>query len=84
MASKLSLLYHTSLGIINTYGLSYFLRIAVYELKNQGFDLFRNPTLDYFSELESRIDSQEELYNRYIENFDLEISRNISQNKEDT
>ncbi len=84
MASKLSLLYHTSLEIINTYGLSYFLRIAVYELKNQGFDLFRNPTLDYFSELESRIDSQEELYNRYIENFDLEISRNISQNKENT
>ena len=84
MASKLSLLYHTSLEIINTYGLSYFLRIAVYELKKQKFDLFRNPTLDYFSELESRIDSQEELYNRYIENFDLEISRNISQNKEDT
>ena len=83
MASKLSLLYHTSLEIINTYGLSYFLRIAVYELKKQKFDLFRNPTLDYFSELESRIDSQEELYNRYMENFDLEISRNISQNKED-
>ena len=84
MASKLSLLYHTSLEIIKTYGLSYFLRIAVYELKKQKFDLFRNPTLDYFSELESRIDSQEELYNRYMENFDLEISRNISQNKEDT
>ena len=84
MASKLSLLYHTSLEIIKTYGLSYFLRIAVYEFKKQGFDLFRNPTLDYFFELESRIDSQEELYNRYIENFDLEISRNISQNKEDT
>ena len=83
MASKLSLLYHTSLEIIKTYGLSYFLRIAVYEFKKQGFDLFRNPTLDYFSELESRIDSQEELYNRYMENFDLEISRNISQNKED-
>ena len=83
MASKLNLLYNTSLEIINTYGWSYFLRIAVYEFKKQGFDLFRNPTLDYFSELESRIDSQEELYNRYMENFDLEISRNISQNKED-
>ena len=83
MASKLNLLYNTSLEIINTYGWSYFLRIAVYELKKQGFDLFRNPTLDYFSDLESRIDSQKELYNRYMENFDLEISRNISQNKED-
>ena len=83
MASKLNLLYNTSLEIINTYGWSYFLRIAVDELKKQGFDLFRNPTLGYFSDLESRIDSQEELYSRYMENFDLEISRNISQNKED-
>ena len=84
MASKLNLLYHASREIINTYGWNYFFRIAVYELKKQGFDLFRNPTLDYFSELESRIESQEELYGRYVENFDLEVSKNISQNKEDT
>ena len=82
MASKLSLLYHTSTEIINTYGWSYFLRIASYELRKQGFDLFRNPTLDYYSELESKIETQEDLYSRYMENFDLEVSRNISQNKE--
>ena len=84
MASKLSLLYHTSTEIINTYGWSYFLRIASYELRKQGFDLFRNPTLDYYSELESKIETQEDLYNRYMENFDLEVSkRNISPLRKD-
>ena len=83
MASKIKFLYDTSLQVINTYGLSYFLRIAGYEIKKQGFDLFRNPTLDYLSELESKMESQDELYRRYMNKFNLEISKDILQNKKD-
>ena len=83
MASKIKFLYDTSLQVINTYGLSYFLRIAGYELKKQGFDLFRNPTLDYLSELESKMESQDELYRSYMNKFNLEISKDILQNKKD-
>ena len=82
MVSKLSILYNTSLEIIRTYGLAYFFRIAKMEIGKQKLELFRNPTLDYYSELETKIDSQDELYRIYIKNFELEIIRNISQNKE--
>ena len=73
MASKLNLLYNSSLEVIRTFGWSYFLRIASYEIRKQGLDLFRHPTLDYYSVLESQIESQEELYKRYIQNFNLQL-----------
>ena len=84
MASKLNLLYNSSLEVIRTFGWSYFLRIASYEIRKQGLDLFRHPTLDYYSVLESQIESQEELYKRYIQNFNLQLSKDILENKKDT
>ena len=84
MASKLNLLYNSSLEVISTFGWSYFLRIASYEIRKQGLDLFRHPTLDYYSVLESEIESQEELYTRYIQNFNLQLSKDILENKKDT
>ena len=84
MTSKLNLLYNSSLEVISTFGWSYFLRIASYEIRKQGFDLFRHPTLDYYSVLESQIESQEELYKRYIQNFNLQLSKDILENKKDT
>jgi len=84
MVSKISMLYNTSLEIIRTYGLGYFIRIAKMELGRQKLNLFKNPTVDYYTELETKIESQDELYRRFVKNFNSEVTKNISQNKGNT
>ena len=81
MVSKTRVLLEKSLEVIRVYGLSYFLRVASNELSKQKFDLFRNPTEDYYFQLESKTESQDALYRKYMKNFELEISENILQYK---
>ena len=81
MVSKTRVLLEKSLEVIRVYGISYFLRIASNELSKQKFDLFRNPTEYYVFQLESKTESQDALYRKYMKNFELEISENILQYK---
>ena len=83
MASKLKMLICTSLSLIVTYGLRYYLRTAIEEFQRQKLELFKNPNIEYYNLLKEKLETQKQSYFNYVKKFDLEIEKNILENKKE-
>ena len=76
MASRIKKLTKLSLDIIKTYGLSYYLRIAIDELEKQKLDLLREQVGN--NKLEQiKAHSDSEKYKIYVEKYNSESTNNI-------
>ena len=76
MVSKIKKLTKLSLDIIKTYGLSYYLRIAIDELEKQKLDLLRDQVGN--NKLEQiKAHSDSEKYKIYVEKYNSESTNNI-------
>jgi GT2 family glycosyltransferase len=76
MASRIKKLTKLSLDIIKTYGLSYYLRIAIDELEKQKLDLLRDQVGN--NKLEQiKAHSDSEKYKIYVEKYNSESTNNI-------
>ena len=76
MASRIKKLTKLSLNIIKTYGLSYYLRIAIEELEKQKLDLLREQVGN--NKLEQiKAHSDSEKYKIYVEKYNSESANNI-------
>ena len=73
MANKIKKLTKLSLDIIRTYGLSYYLHVAIEELENQKLDLLRDDGVKSRKLDKDMIESNVQKYNTYIEKLDLDI-----------
>ena len=76
MVSKIKKLTKLSLDIIKTYGLSYYLRIAIDELEKQKLDLLRDQVgNDKLEQIKAHSDSEK--YKIYVEKYNSESTNNI-------
>ena len=76
MASRIKKLTKLSLDIIKTYGLSYYLRVAIDELEKQKLDLLREQVGN--NKLEQiKAHSDSEKYKIYVEKYNSESTNNI-------
>jgi GT2 family glycosyltransferase len=76
MASRIKKLTKLSLDIIKTYGLSYYLRIAIDELEKQKLDLLRDQVgNDKLEQIKAHSDSEK--YKIYVEKYNSESTNNI-------
>ena len=76
MASRIKKLTKLSLDIIKTYGLSYYLRVAIDELEKQKLDLLRDQVGN--NKLEQiKAHSDSEKYKIYVEKYNSESTNNI-------
>ena len=73
MESKIKKLTKLSLDIIRTYGLSYYLHVAIEELENQKLDLLRGGDAESRQRNKEVTKSNAEKYNEYIQKLDLDI-----------
>tara|TARA_B110000014_G_scaffold257215_1_gene241449 strand:+ start:721 stop:2517 length:1797 start_codon:yes stop_codon:yes gene_type:complete len=80
MASKLKLLIQSSQNIIELYGMSYFIKIAISEFRKYGFDVFRDTNNS--NELVVSVESDVNLYKLYIKKINSEINNDILKNQE--
>ena len=82
MASKIKKLTKLSLEIIKTYGLSYYLHVALEELESQKLDILRSDNTK-IQKLENMAkESNTEKYNAYIEKLELTTTdKNILENQ---
>ena len=69
MASRIKKLTKLSLDIIKTYGLSYYLHVAIEELENQKLDIFRENIQIKKQDYE---ESESGKYSIFLEKLDLE------------
>ena len=74
MANKIKKLTRLSLDIIKTYGLSYYLHVAIEELENQKLDLLRDDNVKSKKQEKDLIESNIQKYNMYIEKFDSDTT----------
>jgi len=74
MASKIKKLTKLSLDIIKTYGLSYYLHVAVEELENQKLDLLRSDDIKNKKLEKATSESNAEKYRAYIEKLSLDTT----------
>ena len=82
MANKIKKLTKLSLDIIRTYGLSYYLHVAIEELENQKLDLLRDDSVKSRKLEEDLIESDTQKYKVYIEKLDLDITdKNVLENQ---
>ena len=85
MASKIKKLTKLSLEIIKTYGLSYYLHVALEELENQKLDLLRSDNTKIQKLENTAKESNAEKYSAYIEKLDLATTdKNILENQLDS
>ena len=76
MASRIKKLTKLSLDIIKTYGLSYYLRVAIEELEKQKLDLLREQVGNKkLEEINAHTDSEK--YKIYVEKYNSESTNNI-------
>ena len=76
MASKIKKLTKLSLNIIKTYGLSYYLRIAIEELEKQKLSILRQEVGNTKLE-EIKAHSDIEKYRMYVEKYNSESTNNV-------
>ena len=76
MASRIKKLTKLSLDIIKTYGLSYYLRVAIEELEKQKLDLLREQVEDKKLE-QIKAHTESEKYKIYVEKYNSESTNNI-------
>jgi GT2 family glycosyltransferase len=82
MVSRIKKLTKLSLDIIKTYGLSYYLHVAIEELENQKLDLLRDDNVKSRKLEADLIESDTQKYKAYIEKLDLDITdKNVLENQ---
>ena len=85
MASKIKKLTKISLDIIKTYGLSYYLHVALEELERQKLDILRSDNTKIQKLENTAKESNAEKYSAYIEKLDLATTdKNILENQLDS
>ena len=82
MVSRIKKLTKLSLDIIKTYGLSYYLHVAIEELENQKLDLLRSDNVKSKKLERETSESNAQKYRAHIEKLDLStIDRDVLENQ---